>query len=89
MNMKVVRWFEKKIVFLILQLIRFDDLFLFMFMKCKLIYYECDIFCRCLVPEMNYLNEFARFAFRRTKQHNKRLFLKCNKGDFSLALHLS
>ena len=31
-----------------------------MFMKCKLITYECDILCRCLVPEMNYLNGFAR-----------------------------
>ena len=31
-----------------------------MFMKCKLITYECDILCRCLVPKMNYLNGFAR-----------------------------
>jgi len=31
-----------------------------MICKCKLITYECDILCRCLVPEMNYLNRFAR-----------------------------
>jgi len=53
MNMKMVRWFGKKIVFLILQLIRFDDLFLFVFMKCKLITYKCDIFCRSLVDMQN------------------------------------
>ena len=88
MNMKVVCWFGKKIVFLILQLIRFDDLFLFMFIKYNLITYECDIFCRCLIPEMYYLNGFARYAFRRVKQHNKILFLKCNIENSSLALHL-
>jgi len=31
-----------------------------MFMKCKLITYECDILCRCLVPKMTHFNGFAR-----------------------------